>query len=139
MATGGYAGYAPYAPGTWGSLVGLLLCVPLSWLSVPLYGLVLLASLGLSIWVASEAEHLFQTKDASPIVIDEIVGILVTYTAVPLTYGTVLLGFCCFRLFDILKPLPWLERLPGGWGIVLDDVLAGVLAHLCVWYFLLKN
>ena len=86
----------------------------------------------LGVWAAGEAERLFSIKDASPIVIDEIVGMLLTYYAVPVMLLPLLVGFLCFRFFDILKPLPQLEQLPGGWGIMLDDLFAGLLAQGCL-------
>ena len=86
----------------------------------------------LGIWVAGEAERLFGQQDAAPIVIDEIAGMLLTYCAVPVTWLPLVVGFLCFRFFDICKPLPQLERLPGGWGIMLDDLFAGLLAQICV-------
>ncbi len=139
LATGGYSGYAPWAPGTWGSGVGLGLFLCLGSLPVWLYGLVLTGAIALGVWVAYEAERLFASTDPGCIVIDEIVGMLVTYFAIPTAVLPLLLGFVCFRLFDIYKPfpLPQLERLPGGWGVMLDDVGAGVLAQACLRLFLL--
>ena len=86
----------------------------------------------LGVWVAGEAERLFGIKDAAPIVIDEIAGMLLTYYAVPMALLPLLVGFVCFRFFDILKPLPQLEQLPGGWGIMFDDLFAGLLAQGCL-------
>jgi phosphatidylglycerophosphatase A len=86
----------------------------------------------LGIRVAGEAEQLFGEKDAAPIVIDEIAGMLLTYCAVPVAWLPLVVGFLGFRFFDIYKPLPQLERLPGGWGIMLDDLCAGLLAQVCV-------
>jgi phosphatidylglycerophosphatase A len=106
--------------------------LPLSRLPVPTYVLVLTGCVALGIWVAGEAEQLFGTKDASPIVIDEIAGMLLTYCAVPLALLPLLVGFVCFRFFDVYKPLPHLEWLPGGWGIMLDDLFAGLLAQGCL-------
>ena len=136
LATGGYSGFAPLAPGTWGSIVGALLFLALSRLPAPLYAAMLAGGAALGVWVAGEAERLFEIKDAAPIVIDEIVGMLLTYYAVPVALLPLLVGFVCFRLFDILKPLPQLEQFPGGWGIMLDDLFAGLLAQGCVRLFL---
>ncbi|HEY5870771.1 MAG TPA: phosphatidylglycerophosphatase A, partial [Candidatus Tectomicrobia bacterium] len=136
IATGGYSGYAPMAPGTCGSAVGLLVFLSLAWLPVPLYMLVLVACTALGIGVAGQAEQLLGDRDAAPIVIDEITGMLMTYCAVPVAVLPLVVGFLSFRLFDIYKPLPQLEHLPGGWGIMLDDLLAGLLAQLCVRLFL---
>lgn len=109
----------------------------MSRLPAPLYVLVLVSCAALGVWVAGEAERLFGSKDASPIVIDEIVGMLLTYYAVPVALLPLLVGFVCFRFFDILKPLPQLEQLPGGWGIMLDDLCAGLLAQGCLRLLLL--
>jgi phosphatidylglycerophosphatase A len=65
------------------------------------------------------------------------VGMLVTYFAVPVTSLSLLVGFVLFRLFDVIKPVPQLERLPGGWGVMLDDLCAGILAHACLRLVLL--
>ena len=117
-------------------MVGLLVFLCLAWLPVSLYMLVLVACTALGIWVAGEAEQLLGDKDAAPIVIDEIAGMLLTYCAVPVAVLPLVVGFLSFRCFDICKPLPQLERLPGGWGIMLDDLLAGLLAQVCVRLFL---
>ena len=82
----------------------------------------LASCVALGIWVAGEAEQLFGAKDAAPIVIDEIAGMLLTYCAVPVAWLPLVVGFLGFRFFDICKPLPQFERLPGGWGIMLDDL-----------------
>jgi phosphatidylglycerophosphatase A len=113
-------------------VVGLVLFLPLSRLPIVLYGLVLVGCAALGVWVASQAEELFGIHDASPIVIDEIVGMLLTYYAMPVALLPLIGGFVCFRFFDIWKPVPQLERLPGGWGIMLDDLCAGLLAQGCL-------
>ena len=110
-------------------MVGLLLFLLWSWLPVAIYVLMLAGCVVLGIWVAGEAEQLFGQTDASPIVIDEIAGMLLTYCAVPVIWLPLVVGFLGFRFFDICKPLPQLERLPGGWGIMLDDLFAGLLAQ----------
>ncbi|MCF7900356.1 phosphatidylglycerophosphatase A [Candidatus Babeliales bacterium] len=81
---------------------------------------------------------LFDEKDPSEIVIDEVVGMLVTFWFVPINYKTLLLGFCLFRFFDISKPLgiKYIEKLPGAWGIILDDVAAALCANACLQEFL---
>ena len=96
-----------------------------------------MGALGLGVWTAGEAEKMLGSKDASAIVIDEIVGMLTTYFTVPVVVLPLLVGFMFFRLFDILKPFPQLERLPGGWGVMLDDLGAGIMAHGCVRLVLL--
>ena len=106
--------------------------LPLSFLPTSVYVLVLAGCAVLGIWSAREAEQLFGIKDASPIVIDEIAGMLMTYYAVPVALLPLVVGFVCFRFFDIYKPLPQLEQLPGGWGIMLDDLFAGLLSQGCI-------
>ncbi len=132
-ATGGYIGYMPVAPGTFGSLLG----VGLYWLvsHLPLWqALLLTAALAAgSVWVAHQAEILFQTQDPGQIVIDEIIGMMVALAALPELPAVWVAGFFLFRFFDILKPFPigYLEKkCPGGVGIVIDDVIAGVAANL---------
>ena len=91
----------------------------------------------LGVWVAYAAEQLWASKDPACIVVDEIAGIFVTYFAVPHAFLPLLIGFVCFRFFDIYKPFPQLEHLPGGWGVMLDDVCAGALTQLCLRLFVL--
>jgi len=122
-------GYCPVAPGTCGSALGLVLVIMLTSRPLWLYGLVLAAVILLGIWASGEAEQLLDQKDASCIVVDEIAGMLIACVAVPLSFLPLLAGFALFRLFDIVKPLPRLETLPGGWGVMLDDIFAGVLAQ----------
>lgn len=130
LATGFYTGYLPKAPGTWGSLVALPLNLLLIQLAPPAYAGALLGLLALSILVAGSAEKIFDTKDPGAIVIDEIMGMLVALIGSPHNPLVWLLAFFLFRLFDIWKPFPirWIDRrMQGGAGIVLDDVLAGLV------------
>jgi len=133
LATGCYVGRVPIAPGTLGSLVGILVAWGLSFLTWPL---AVAATLGLmlaAVWISKEAERQLDRKDPGCIVIDEIVGQCITLLCLPLTLGTCAAGFFLFRLFDIAKPPParYLERrLGGGWGVVMDDVAAGIMAHI---------
>ncbi|MDJ0867121.1 MAG: phosphatidylglycerophosphatase A [Myxococcota bacterium] len=136
VASGGGSGYLPVAPGTWGSAVGALLFWPLAALPVWLYALTTAAITALGIWAADEAERLYARKDDGRIVIDEIAGQLVTLSPLLLlgkshAWPWVVTGFVAFRVFDIWKPGPVraAERgFRGGAGVVLDDVVAGVLA-----------
>lgn len=133
LATAFGSGLAPFAPGTAGTLVAIpvyLIFSPLSW---PLYLLSALALTFLAVYVSQEAEKLFQKKDAPQIVIDEIAGFMWTMFLAAPTGWHILLGFVFFRLFDIVKPFHarfFQSRLPGGYGIVLDDVAAGIYANL---------
>jgi len=132
----GGAGLSPVAPGTAGSAVGVLLFFAFGRLTLPVYGLTLLALFALAIWASDSAGRQFGVTDDSRIVIDEVVGQLVALA--PLAGGgaawpLVVTGFVAFRVFDVWKPGPVgrAERnLPGGLGVVMDDVLAGVLAGL---------
>jgi len=133
FATGCYSGFSPGAPGTAGSVIGVVLFWVLASLSFPLYGLTVIAFIFLSIWCAARASIIFQKKDPSQIVIDEIAGYLVTMSALPPTWGYIIAGFILFRIMDIVKPYPirWIDQnIAGGYGIVLDDVLAGVYANI---------
>jgi phosphatidylglycerophosphatase A len=95
--------------------------------------LIVAALIFLAVWVAGEAERLLGQKDAGSIVIDEIVGMVVALAVLPLTPFNLAAGFIAFRVFDISKPFPARlidARVPGGWGIVLDDVVAGVYSNI---------
>ena len=137
IATLGPAGLAPFAPGTWGSLAAGMLA-PFLFLPLPptLRVLALIAVLAGGTWAAGRAEVVLGRKDPGCIVIDELLGLWVTYLPFA-TLGTwgLTLGFLLFRLFDILKPWPIkrLERgFPGGFGVMIDDVMAGVYAAACL-------
>ncbi len=133
LATGAGSGYFPWFPGTAGSAVGLLLFYLLKNLPVWPYLLTLLALIFLAAWVSTIAEILFQERDSHRIVIDEIVGILVTFAMIPFSIKVAAIGFVFFRIFDIWKPFPvrlFQDKLPGGWGVVGDDVMAGIYANI---------
>jgi len=125
------SGYAPLAPGTAGTLVGVPLYLAFSVLSWPLWLLTIAAFTCLAWYLSEEGEKLFGRKDAPCIVIDEIVGLQWTLFLVAPTLLHTALGFILFRLFDILKPFParfFQERLPGGYGVVADDLAAAAYA-----------
>ena len=132
LASGFGAGYSPFAPGTVGTLVAVPLFLVLSLIATPSYEVTLAAFFFLSCWVADRAEAYFGRRDDPRIVIDEIMGFLLTMLWVPKTSLFLTLGFFAFRFFDIVKPPPGrrLERLPGGWGVVMDDVSAGIYANI---------
>lgn len=135
-----YAGFLPNAPGTWGSFFAL---APIYFIGVyaPWYGMALftLACSLLTLWVAEECEKTWG-GDPSPLVMDEFAGQGMAFIAISftgsLTYDLVLLfaGFLFFRFFDIAKPLgvDKLQQLPGGFGILVDDLLAGFYAFICL-------
>jgi phosphatidylglycerophosphatase A len=129
IATGFYSGYLPKAPGTWGSLVGLALFFLLHTLSLEVYLAVVTGIFVIGTFAAGEAEKIMDRKDPGLIVIDEIVGMLITMIAIPATPLAMALGFILFRIFDIWKPFPvnfFDQRFHGGLGIMLDDVVAGI-------------
>jgi phosphatidylglycerophosphatase A len=109
--------------------------VPLAWalagVALWQYAIVVVAVTGIAVWAAARADHAWGTHDSGRIVIDEVAGYLVTMAFVDRASGVALgVGFVVFRALDIIKPPPvrWLdENLPGGWGVVLDDVAAGVI------------
>lgn len=133
FATGFGSGYAPFASGTWGSLVGLVIYYAFKNFSSSLYFATLIGVFAIAIWSSQMAEVHFGKKDPGQVVVDEIIGQLVTLAFLPFSWKLSIAGFLLFRLFDILKPFParWFQdHLKGGWGIVMDDVMAGVYANL---------
>lgn len=138
FATGLGTGYSPVAPGTMGSLVGVALYWFLSPLPHHVFIPSVIAFIFLAAWVSGRACVLFGEKDPSKVTIDEIAGLLVTFIMHPFSWLAVIAGFVLFRIFDIAKPFPIRvieRRLPGGWGVVLDDVAAGVYANASLWVF----
>lgn len=133
FASGFGSGYMPIAPGTWGSAVGLLVYWAL--LRLPLWPFVatVVTIVFFSCWIAGLAERELGAKDPQIIVIDEVAGMLVTLLFVPVNWKAAVVGFFLFRLFDVWKPFPARmaqDKLPGGWGVVGDDVMAGIYANL---------
>jgi phosphatidylglycerophosphatase A len=140
FATGFYSGYVPVAPGTCGTLVGLPFCFLLSgldfWIAFGLTVLLILLAMG----IAHMAERVLRQRDPGCIVIDEIAGIAVTFVGIAMTPFTAVAGFILFRVMDIAKPFPVRlaeKTVPGGAGVVLDDLLAGIYANLLLRLVLL--
>ena len=132
IATGLFIGKSPWAPGTFGSLLGLFFCAWLANLNVYLAGSLLLGFILLSVWVSGLASKLLKKEDPGCIVVDEIAGIMVTLFGFTFDIRIAVLGFCLFRFIDIFKPPPirYLERrFGGGAGIVIDDVVAGLIGQ----------
>ena len=133
LATGFGVGYFPVAPGTIGTLLAIPIYLLLSEIPFPLYELTILTFFFLSSWIAENAERHFGKRDDQRIVMDEMVGFFITMLWVTKTLFFIIMGFILFRFFDILKPFPirHLERKwRGGFGVVLDDVLAGIYANI---------
>lgn len=131
LLTGLGAGYSPWAPGTAGTLVGVVFYLVFwhrfSWF---LYLVFTLALLFIGVWASDAGLQLFGEEDSPHIVIDEIVGYFITMWGIRFGFWPVVLGFILFRVWDIWKPFSRVEGIPGGWGVMLDDVVAGVLANL---------
>jgi phosphatidylglycerophosphatase A len=133
LATSAGVGYIPFAPGTFGSLAGLLL-----WWLTPAstsFQLMLIAAIFvIGSWSGSVAERHFASTDPGPVVIDEVLGMLVTLFLNPVSWGGAILGFLLFRLSDIIKPFPAnkLEQLHGGVGVMADDLMAAIYANLAL-------
>ncbi len=132
LATGLGVGFSPLAPGTMGTLIAVPISLIFSAIPFPLHELTIVTFFFLSIWISDKAQRYWGKKDDPRIVIDEIMGFLITMLWVPQTALFIMIGFFLFRFFDILKPPPIqrLERVKGGYGVVLDDVLAGIYANI---------
>jgi phosphatidylglycerophosphatase A len=126
-------GYVPIAPGTFGSVIGLAL-----WLVLPPSALVqggtILFLFVVGSMAGNVAEHHFKRTDPRQVVVDEVMGMLLTVFLVPVTLKGAFLGFLTFRAVDVVKPYPAdrLERLPGGVGVMADDAMAAVYANLAL-------
>ena len=135
IACGFGSGLLKPAPGTWGSLVGLLLFLPLATLPDPVYAAAVLIGAVLGVPLCTYAGQRLGVTDHPGIVWDEIIGVWLALAFLPLEFAPLAVGFVLFRLFDIIKPWPigWLERhFSGGLGVMLDDIAAGLAAQLGV-------
>ena len=133
IATCGYIGYVPVAPGTFGSAAGLALFFLIrstGSASVEAAAIVVLFALG--IWSGTVAEHHFGGVDPAPVVMDEVVGMLITLAFVPVNATGALVGFLVFRVLDVFKPWPsaQFEQLPGGLGVMADDGMAAIYGNV---------
>ena len=133
LATCGYIGYVPIAPGTFGSAVGLAVffAVRASG-SVGLELGVIAMLFAVGIWSGTVAEHHFGGIDPAPIVLDEVVGMLITLALLPVNVTGAIVGFVVFRILDVIKPWPSarFETLPGGLGVMADDGMAAIYGNL---------
>ncbi len=136
FATWGGSGYSPFAPGTAGTLAAIPFYLLLAQLPLSLYLVTLLAFFFLACWISGRAEMIFGEKDCGKIVIDEVAGYLVTMVAMPVDWRYIVAGFLLFRFFDIVKlpPANWFDRkMKNGYGVVLDDIAAGIHAWVVLW------
>ena len=133
ISTCGYVGYAPFAPGTFGSAAGLAVFFAVrstGSIAVELFTIVILFAIG--IWSGTVAEHHFGGTDPAPVVLDEVVGMLVTLFLLPVNATGAVAGFFVFRVLDVIKPFPSarFEKLPGGLGVMADDGMAAIYGNL---------
>jgi phosphatidylglycerophosphatase A len=133
FATVAYCGYFPIAPGTVGSAAGLGVYFLVWWTQSPILEVGLIAFIfAAGTWAATHAERYFGGIDPGPVVVDEVLGMLVTLAFIPVGWSAALAGFFIFRVFDVIKPYPAnrLEKFHGGFGIMADDAMAGIYANL---------
>jgi len=143
IATLGFIGYLPIAPGTFGTFAALLFFAFLK-PSIPVHISLIILVTALGVIASSMAEKMLNEKDSSHIVIDEFAGYALSVLLLPHTLSSLVVSFLLFRFFDILKPLPirWMERtIPGGFGIMADDLVAGVYTNIVMhaWILLTGN
>lgn len=134
IAQGAYSGRFPVAPGTAGTLVGVLLYWCMKDLSPAVYAFLTSIIFLIGTWAAGRSEVLLGRKDSPSIVIDEIAGYLLAMFLIPTGWWFVAAGFLLFRVFDIMKPYPLkrFEKVPGGFGVMLDDIGAGIYTNLAL-------
>lgn len=135
IATCGPIGYLKWAPGSFGSL----LAIPLIWLvgkNLDFFVLTFIALFSVAVWSSNKVACDLKEHDPAPVVIDEVCGMFLSLFLIFPTWRTFLTGFICFRFFDIVKPRPlhWLERFPNGFGIVLDDIGAGIYTNIILHF-----
>jgi len=132
IATGFGAGYSPIAPGTAGSLLGLALFWPLQLAPLPIQVTVTVGAYVAGVAASTRLAQRLGRKDPGAAVVDEVVGMWLSLLFLPFTPATAASAFLLFRVLDVFKPWParQLESLPRGWGIMTDDVMAGVYANL---------
>ncbi len=125
-------GYTVYAPGTMGSLFGLLIYMFLKDASMAVYVGVVVILFIVGVFASDVIENVYGIKDPSFVVIDEVVGMLIALMAVPYSPLRAILGFLLFRIIDISKvpPLNWLEKIQGGFGIMIDDAVGGLMVNI---------
>ena len=133
FATGCFIGNTPFAPGTFGTILGLPLCFLLAETELPVAVFLIVIFIIFAVLIAHNAEKILKKNDPGCIIIDEIAGIVVTFIGLKFNIISALTGFIIFRFFDILKPFPIRfleEKVPGGAGVVIDDIMAGIYSNL---------
>lgn len=138
LATGFDVGYIPGAPGTYGSVVAGLMWIALAGMPLVSYILFCATFTIFAVWITRGAMPYFKNYDPSQIVIDEMAGMFITMIGLPFSWVNLVIGFFAFRFFDIVKPPPIRlidRKVKSAWGVVLDDVVAGIFACAVVWIF----
>ena len=133
VATVAYCGYFPFAPGTVGSAAGLIAYLLVWWSQSAIVEVGLIVGLfAAGVWAGTTAERYFGGIDPGPVVIDEVVGMLITLAFIPVGWSGAVAGFVLFRIFDVIKPFPAgrLESLHGGLGVMADDAMAAIYANV---------
>jgi phosphatidylglycerophosphatase A len=133
VASAGGAGFAPVGPGTAGSFVAALAL----WLipfTVPMLFAALVVTTAAGVWAGARTERMLGQKDPGMVVIDEVAGMMLSVLLVPRTPAVLAVAFVLFRIFDVWKPFPAYQSqaLPGGWGVMADDLIAGGYALMMV-------
>jgi phosphatidylglycerophosphatase A len=139
LATGFGSGRSPLVPGTTGTLAAIPVHLAAAWLLGSVwFAVASVLFVPVAIGAAEVACRRLQVKDPGLIVVDEWAGYFVTVALHPLTWQTVVVGFVVFRVLDVFKPFPArrLEYLPGGTGVVLDDVMVGIYGNALLWFIL---
>ncbi len=138
IATGFFTGKMPFMPGTFGSLAAVPLGYAASFFAWPARAFMFLVLFFAGAFFSGRFERFYGSEDPGCVVIDEIAGLFLVYILFPFTPVYIVCGFIFFRIFDIIKPLPirYLEGLPGGWGIMADDV--GAALYACAACFMVK-
>lgn len=142
LALGFGSGLVPMMPGTFGSLAALPILLAMSFFSLEVFIFITVVSFLVGIYLCGKTARDLKMHDHGSIVWDEVAGMMVTFIAIPLNPLSLLLGFLLFRFFDILKPWPisvFDRRVHGGFGIMIDDIVAGAIACAClhgILYFL---
>lgn len=134
-ATFGYLGYVPFAPGTLGSIAGLAVFALVRWIgSGPTEAATIGVLFAVGAWAGTVSERYFGGIDPGPVVIDEVMGMLLTLAFIPVSGAGIVAGFLLFRVFDVIKPYPAgrFEKLPGGIGVMSDDAMAAIYANIAL-------
>lgn len=132
------SGYSPIAPGTVGALIAIIILRFLPPIPLPIMMIITVVFLILGVWAGALAEKAWQKKDDGRINWDEVVGMMISVIYLPKTFAVYMAAFFIFRIFDIIKPFPAnvSQKVKGGWGVMLDDVIAGLYTNIIMQIFL---